>query len=30
MIIEKNDLKPDFYEIEGHEKSPIIEIPEYR
>jgi glucosyl-3-phosphoglycerate synthase len=26
----KNEFKPDIYEIEGHERPPIIEIPEYR
>ena len=26
----KNEFKPDIYKIEGHERPPIIEIPEYR
>lgn len=26
----KNQYMPDIYKIEGHERPPIIEIPEYR
>ncbi len=26
----KNEYKPDIFKIEGHERPPIIEIPEYR
>jgi len=26
----KDEFKPDIYKIEGHERPPMIEIPEYR
>jgi len=26
----KNEFKPDIYKIEGHERPPMLEIPEYR
>ena len=26
----KNEYKPDIFKIEGHERPPIIEVPEYR
>ena len=26
----KGEYKPDIYKIKGHERPPIIEIPEYR
>jgi len=26
----KNEYKPDIFQIEGHERPPIVEIPAYR
>jgi glucosyl-3-phosphoglycerate synthase len=26
----KNEYQPEIFKIEGHERPPIIEIPEYR